>query len=43
MGTALLVTLSGTTTPDMVAEILARLKEYQVPVLGTEFLEVPAD
>ena len=36
---ACLVLLSGTTTPAMTADLLTRLQEYRIPVLGTEFLE----
>lgn len=39
MGPACMVLLSGETTPHMAAELLARLREYNIPVLGTEFLE----
>lgn len=35
----LIVLLSGVTTPRMVEELLIRLHEYNIPVLGTEFLE----
>ena len=39
MAPACMVLLSGETTPHMAAELLARLREYNIPVLGTEFLE----
>ena len=34
-----IVLLSGTTLPSMAADLLTRLQEYGIPVLGTEFLE----
>ena len=39
MGSALIVTLSNVTTPAMVAELINRLEEYHIPILGTEFIE----
>lgn len=39
MGTALIVVLSEAASPAMAANLLTRLQEYKVPVLGTEFLE----
>lgn len=39
MAPVCIVLLSGETTPHMAAELLARLREYDISVLGTEFLE----
>lgn len=39
MAPVCIVLLSGETTPHMAAEMLARLREYDISVLGTEFLE----
>ena len=39
MPPAVIVLLSGITTPAMVSNLLIRLEEYDIPVVGTEFLE----
>lgn len=39
MPPAVIVLLSGVTTPAMVSGLLLRLEEYSIPVIGTEFLE----
>ena len=39
MPPAVIVLLSGITTPAMVSNLLLRLEEYDIPVVGTEFLE----
>lgn len=39
---AFLILLSGETSAETACDLLFRLKEYRIPVLGTEFLEGPA-
>ena len=40
MNVALLNVISCKTTPKMVQELLQRLEEYEIPVIGTQFMEV---